>query len=394
MIVRRMRPEVTDGLIAAVLAGAALAVTLAWPEERTLDPGGALLLVVLHAPLAWRRRWPGAVLLAFAALVLPFHVLGYQHHAVVPATVLALFTYAFLGRRVRAVLMTVCAILAVCAVTFAMRASERSGLEQIGALEAVVAVIIAIQAWRVHRARVAAITERAERAERTREEEALRRVAEERLRIARDLHDLLAHTITVIGVQAAAAGHQVAGDRPLDREELAGTLNSIAATCRDARAEVHATLQVLRRTDRPGVPGELAAGLDGLGELVNAARAAGLDARLVELGEGEPAPEVGIVAHRIVQEALTNVIKHAGAGAVEVRVVRSDGDLRLTVTDDGRGPGEHAGEGFGILGMTERARSVGGTVRTGRGPGGGFAVTATLPMVVDSLTRSGASPHH
>ncbi|KAB2339498.1 sensor histidine kinase [Actinomadura rudentiformis] len=398
VIVRRLRPEVVDGLLAAVFAGGALAATLQWPEDRPLDAGGALLLIALHAPLAWRRRWPGAVLLAFTALVLPFHVIGYQHHAVVPAEVLALVTYAFLGRRVRAVLTTVCVILTICAVTFAMRAGGSSFLEQIGALEAIIAVIIGIQAWRVQRSRMAAILERAETAERTREEEALRRVAEERLRIARDLHDLLAHTITVIGVQAGAAAHQVAGDRPLDRAELAGTLNSIAATCRDARAEVRATLQILRRTDAPGVPGELAAGLDGVGELVNAARAAGLDACLVDLGEGEPAPEVGIVAHRIVQEALTNVIKHAGARTVEVRLVRTETELTLSVTDDGRGPGESTGErpgeGFGIVGMTERARSVGGTVETGRGADGGFAVTATLPMSLpdtEPVTPSGAS---
>ncbi|MFG2001816.1 sensor histidine kinase [Spirillospora sp. NPDC048911] len=398
VIVGRLRPEVTDGLIAAVLAGGALAATLAWPGDRPLDAGGVLLLIALHVPLAWRRRWPGAVLLAFTALILPFHVLSYQHHTVVPSEVLALVTYAFLGRRVRAVLTTLCVILTICAVTFAMRAGGSSGLEQIGALEAIVGVIVGVQAWRVHRARVAAILERAETAERTREEEALRRVAEERLRIARDLHDLLAHTITVIGVQAGAAAHRVAGDRPLDRAELAGTLESIAATCRDARAEVRATLQILRRTDAPGVPGapsELAAGLDGLGELANAVRAAGLDARLTDVGTGEPAPEVGIVVHRIVQEALTNVIKHAGASAVEIRLVRADGELRLTVTDDGRGPGEGGGEGFGILGMTERARSVGGTVRTGRAAGGGFAVTATLPMnppdTEAPVTRSGSS---
>ncbi|MEU5883812.1 histidine kinase [Spirillospora sp. NPDC047279] len=389
--VRGMRPETVDGLIAAVLAGAALAVTLAWPDERTLDAGGLALLIGMHVPLVWRRRVPGVVLLAFLVLVLPFHVLGYQHHAVVPATMLALFTYALMGRRVRAAVTCGVVLLAICAVTFAMRAGGSSGIEQIGALEAIVAAIIAVQGWRVYKARLAAITERAERAERTREEEALRRVAEERLRIARDLHDLLAHTITVVGVQAGAAAHHVAGGRPIDRDELAGTLRGIAATCRDARAEVHATLQVLRTTDTPGIPGQTAVGLDGLGDLVAAARAAGLDAVLDDGGDGEPEAAIGIVAHRIVQEALTNVIKHAGATAVEVRVERDGGELRLTVTDDGRGAGGPPGAGFGIVGMTERARSVGGTVRAGSAGGRGFVVAAVLPMTVEDVTRSGAS---
>ncbi|MCP9964283.1 histidine kinase dimerization/phosphoacceptor domain-containing protein [Actinomadura madurae] len=142
-------------------------------------------------------------------------------------------------------------------------------------------VVIAVQVWRVHRARLATITERAERAERTREEEARRRVAEERLRIARDLHDLLAHSITLIGVRAGAAAHLVRADRPLDRQELADALASIADTCRDARTELRGTLQVLRGTD-VRAPGTLP-GADGIAGLARDARAGGLE---VDLREG------------------------------------------------------------------------------------------------------------
>ncbi|XVQ15340.1 sensor histidine kinase [Spirillospora sp. CA-255316] len=388
LIKARVRDVTLDALLAAVLAAGALAAALAWPGVRSLDPLGALLLAGAHAPLAWRRRRPGPVLALVVAVALPYHLLQYQHHAATPAEVFALFTFAVLGRRVRMVLFGTAALLLVCAVLFSMGASGRSGLEQIGVIEAIVGVVVGVQTWRVHRARLAAATERAERAERTREEEARRRVAEERLRIARDLHDLLAHSITLIGVRAGAAAHLVASDRPLDRDEIAGCLNEIAATCRDTRTELRATLQVLREAEG-GAPGAVPPGAAGIAELVDAARASGLDAVLEERGAEREAPEVGIVAYRIVQEALTNVVKHARAGAVEVLLERAAGNLRITVADDGRGPaappgpgsaGAGAGAGFGIVGMTERARSVGGTVEAGPGPAGGFVVAAVLPL--------------
>ncbi|GAA3937515.1 histidine kinase [Actinomadura viridis] len=396
LIEARVRGVALDALVAAGLAACAVAAALVWPGVRSLDAGGGLLLAAAHAPLAWRRRRPGLALTAVIALMLPFHLLQYQHHAAVPAEVLALFTFAVMGRRVRTVLFGTAAVLLVCAVLFSMGTSGRSGLEQIGVIEAVVGVVVGVQSWRVHRARMAAVTERAERAERTREEEARRRVAEERLRIARDLHDLLAHSITVIGVRAGAAAHAVHSGRPLDRAELAGTLDAIAATCRDARAEVRATLQVLREPETPGAPAPppgtrlgVPSGVAGIPELAEAARAAGLRVVLEERGEGAEAPEVGIVAYRIVQEALTNVVKHARAGAVRIVLHRGGGDLLITVADDGRGPdaggapaaeGGPGGTGFGIVGMAERARSVGGTVETGPGADGGFVVRAVLPL--------------
>ncbi|MFB4317113.1 sensor histidine kinase [Actinomadura sp. 21ATH] len=368
-----------DALAAAGLAAVAVGAAARWPGVRALDPAGALMLVVAHVPLAWRRRRPGVALAFVVALALPFHLLQYQHHAVAPAEVFALFSFAVLGRRVLTVLLGTAALLAACAVIFAMGASGRSGLEQIGVVEAIVAVVVGVQGWRVHKARMAAITDRAERAERTREEEARRRVAEERLRIARDLHDLLAHSITVVGVRAGAAAHLVRRDGPVDRAELADTLDGIAATCRDARTELRATLQVLREAGPEPGPRAVPPGAAGIAELVEAARAAGLDAVLTERGEGRESPEAGIVAYRIVQEALTNVVKHARATAVEVSLVRADGGLRVTVADNGRGPAGGDG-GFGIVGMTERARSVGGTVEAGPGARGGFTVAAVLPL--------------
>ncbi|MFD0904906.1 sensor histidine kinase [Actinomadura sediminis] len=381
-----------DAVLALPLAVVAVAAALLWPGVRSLDAPGAALLVAAHVPLAVIRRRPAPGLAALVVLAVPFHLLQYQHHALVPAEVAALFAYAVFGRRARIVLGVVASLLLVCVVGMAMRAGGSSVREQIAVIEAVVAVVIAVQVWRSHRVRLAAITERAERAERTREEEARRRVAEERLRIARDLHDLLAHSITVIGVQAGAAAHLVRGDRPLDREELADALASIAATCRDARVELRGTLQVLRGTDAPasGKP----PGLDGIGELVAAARAGGIRVTFADESAGpggeRPSPEVGVAAYRIVQEALTNVVKHAGAASADVSLTRADGALVVRVADDGRGfaagpsggsPGGPDGgsSGFGVLGMIERARSVGGTLDAGPAPGGGFTVTAVLP---------------
>ncbi|MFI0352080.1 sensor histidine kinase [Actinomadura sp. 9N407] len=377
----RIRGTALDALLAAGLAGCAVAAAARWPGVRPLDGPGTLMLVAAHVPLTWRRRRPGTALAAVVALALPFHLLQYQHHAAAPAEIFALFTFAVLGHRVRTVLAGTAALLLACAVIFAMGASGRSGIEQVGVIEAIVAVVVGVQGWRVHRARMAAITERAERAERTRDEEARRRVAEERLRIARDLHDLLAHSVTVIGVQAGAAAHLVKSHRPLDRTELAGTLDGIAATCRDTRTELRATLQVLREHEDAGVPRAVPPGAAGIAELVEAARAAGLEAVLTERGEGREEPEAGIVAYRIVQEALTNVVKHARASGVEVALEREGGVLRITVADNGRGRAAGGtGTGFGIIGMTERARSVGGTVETGPGAAGGFVVTALLPL--------------
>ncbi|MEV4005243.1 sensor histidine kinase [Actinomadura sp. NPDC049753] len=378
LTVPRVEVTVKDALAASALAGAAAAAAVLWPGVRGLDAPGAALLVAAHVPLAVIRRWPTPGLLALVVLVLPYHLAQYQHHALVPAEVVALFAYAVLGRRVRIVLGVVGFLLAVCVVGAAMRAGGGSLREQIAVIEAVVSVVIAVQVWRVHRARLATITERAERAERTREEEARRRVAEERLRIARDLHDLLAHSITLIGVRAGAAAHLVRGDRPLDREELADALASIASTCRDARIELRGTLQVLRGTD-VGAP-ETLPGLHALAGLVDAARGGGIDVDLRDGDVGTPPPETGVAAYRIVQEALTNVVKHAAARRATVSLERDGGSLVVRVADNGRGPSGGPPEGFGILGMIERARSVGGTLDAGPGESGGFVVTAVLPL--------------
>jgi signal transduction histidine kinase len=233
---------------------------------------------------------------------------------------------------------------------------------------------------RYYRQYVASIVERAVRAERTREEEARRRVAEERLRIARDLHDLLAHSITLIGVQTSVAAHVLAADpERLDRETVAKALDDFAETCRSARGELRTTLEVLRAAEHGEARGPLP-GLAGLPDLVETARLAG--ARVEQRVRVRRAPPaVGAAAYRIVQEALTNAVRHAGPEpAVRVELYEERGALRLAVTDDGTGPAPGGTPGFGLVGMRERARSVGGTLDAGPRDGGGFEVTAVLPL--------------
>jgi signal transduction histidine kinase len=238
---------------------------------------------------------------------------------------------------------------------------------------------------RFYRQYVASIVERAERAERTREEEARRRVAEERLRIARDLHDLLAHSITLIGVQTSVAAHVLAADpERLDRGTVAKALDDIAETCRSARGELRTTLEVLRDQGVAGEERGPLPGLDGVPDLVAAARLAGARVE-TDVRVGEAPPAVGAAAYRIVQEALTNAVRHAGPEpAVRVELYEERGALRLSVTDDGTGLAPGAGSsGFGLVGMRERARSVGGTLDAGPRTGGGFEVSAVLPIATD-----------
>ncbi|GGK75436.1 two-component sensor histidine kinase [Sphaerisporangium melleum] len=249
--------------------------------------------------------------------------------------------------------------------------------------------IAAGDAVRSRRAYIAAIEERARRAEQTREEEAERRVMEERLRIARELHDVLAHHIALINVQAQVAAHVLADER-----QAREALGHIRQAGRAALEELRTTVGLLRR---PGsaeeLPTEPAPGLDRLPELITSFTAAGLpvDCRL----EGTPRPlpsPVELTAFRVVQEALTNVSKHAGPAVTRVRIAYGPHDLTVEVSDDGRGCPQQAaglsngaagdgpaGPGHGLVGMRERALSVGGTFSVGPSPGRGFRVHAVLP---------------
>ncbi|WAU86197.1 histidine kinase [Streptomyces sp. Qhu-G9] len=391
-----------DAFIACGVAVLAVALALLVDDGRPLGPLGWALLFGAHVPLVWRRSRPVLVMLAVVACVAPYHGLDYNHAAPTPAAYFALYTVAATGRPLRTVLVGVGVIGVSVSVMLSVSAKEALQLLEISGW--VVAMLFFGVDARFYRQYVASIVERAERAERTREEEARRRVAEERLRIARDLHDLLAHSITLIGVQTSVAAHVLTADPDrLDRKAVAQALDDIAGTCRTARGELRTTLEVLRANEvSVSVGGEPMdgsgsgsgsgfadgrgplPGLDGLPGLAQTARAAGADVELSVHADGVP-PSVGAAAYRIVQEALTNAVRHGGRDDLTVRVGlrTAERTLRVSVTDDGAGCGPEAVDdtsGFGLVGMRERARSVGGTLDAGPGPAGGFEVTAALPL--------------
>ncbi|MFE5921748.1 sensor histidine kinase [Streptomyces sp. NPDC056468] len=372
-----------DALLAVAWAVLATAMALLGGKDVRPDALGWTLLLAAHVPLVWRRRRPLLVLLVAMVCIAPYHALENNHAAPIFATMVVLYTIAATGT-VRRTLLTGAAVLGVTLILNALTNPD-------GTVE-----LLRISGWvfaflfcgidvRYYRRYVAAIVERAERAERTREEEARRRVAEERLRIARDLHDLLAHSITLIGVQTSVAAHVLAADpERLNREAIAKSLDDIAGTCRTARGELRTTLELLREQGAVGEARGPLPGLDGVPDLVAAARLAG--ARVAsEVRVREAPPAVGAAAYRIVQEALTNVVRHAGPEpAVRVELYEEQGALRVSVTDDGSCPAPRAPvPGYGLVGMRERARSVGGTLDAGPGDEGGFRVSAVLPVGTD-----------
>jgi signal transduction histidine kinase len=243
-------------------------------------------------------------------------------------------------------------------------------------------LMVAVAAWMLVLLIVAEVArigrERMLEAARTRAEEARRRASEERLRIARELHDVLAHNISLINVQAGVALHLMDEQPGQSRTALA----AIKQASNDALRELRSVLDILRQgTDAPRSP---TSGLDSLDGLVANAASAGLAVSTRVEGTPQPLPTgVDLAAFRIVQEALTNVTRHAGQATASVLVAYGDGELTVQVDDDGRGAagqGAEAAGGNGIRGMRERAAALGGQLDAGPRPGGGFRVAARLPL--------------
>jgi signal transduction histidine kinase len=235
------------------------------------------------------------------------------------------------------------------------------------------------QATRSKRAHVALLEERARRAEEGREEEAQRRVQAERLRIARDLHDAVGHHVALISVQAGAMGYLFGADLDSRSQDKAReSLGHIQRASESALEELRLTVGLLRQPDDVE-PLEPTGGLARLGELTEAFTATGLEVACEVTGDARPLPEaVDLTAYRVIQESLTNVSKHAVGSSATVSLGYGPGWLRLAVTNDGEEHGT-TGEGHGIIGMRERAATVGGWLTAGPVSGGGFQVLAELP---------------
>jgi len=233
---------------------------------------------------------------------------------------------------------------------------------------------------RQRRVHAAELEDRAARLEREREEKARQAVIQERLRIARELHDVVAHSLSVIGIQAGAARLVLDADPHPTRAREA--VAAIEATANHAMAEMRRALGILRATEPSGVALAPLPGLRQLPALLDQLRSAGLPVELTVTGAPRPvATSIDLSLYRIVQEALTNALKHARASHAEVVVSYAAHDITVEVTDDGRGPPPRSGPsaGAGTVGMRERVTLFGGELRVGPRPQGGYAVRVCLP---------------
>lgn len=394
----KAHPLALDAALAAAVLACMVAGSFVEPRHsgnvswalRTPDSLSLVLITLGAAALVFRRRAPLAVLALTGAVSVIESVTGDPRAPVAMSAVIALYTVASTTDRpttwrVGLLTMTVLTGAAMAAGPLPWYAQENLAIFAWTGIGAT-----AGDAVRSRRAFVQAIRERAERAERTREEEARRRVAEERLRIARDLHDVVAHHIALVNVQAGVATH-IMDKRPDQAKEA---LAHVREASRSALNELRATVGLLRQSGDPEAPTEPAPGLDRLDELTATFRNAGLRVEVARADQGTTLPAaVDLAAYRIIQEALTNVQKHAGTQAkAEVSVVRVGPHIEITVLDDGTGEDEAPGSGggHGLLGMRERVTALRGTLTTGPRYGGGFRVHAILP--VENRTPNGEGP--
>ncbi|MFE7867256.1 sensor histidine kinase [Streptomyces bacillaris] len=304
---------------------------------------------------------------------------------------LALYTAAAEGRFTAAVAL---AVVTLIAVGFG-EARQHDGNRQIDDMSLfmlagwLVSLVAVGRAQWTRAAYLREVEQRALAAEREQEARAEQSATEERLRIARELHDVLGHSVSLINVQSGAALHRLS-KKPEPAAALAAAeeaLEAVKATSKEALRELRSTLGALRGPDE-SAPTSPASGLDRLDELVARARATGIDVRLRTEGERRPLPPpVDLAAYRIVQESLTNVTRHARATGAVVTVDYTDGRaVRVRVDDDGEGAPEGSPPGSGIRGMAERARAFGGEL-TARNTAQGFGVSARLPIDAEPQTE-------
>jgi signal transduction histidine kinase len=374
-----VRRWATDAAIAvaviAISAGGTFA-SAGWHHgQATAGVTTYLLLAVAGASLIARRRYPAGVLAVTLAVAI-WPGAASQARLIWIALIVAFFTAVQARQRAAAVASLVIGYVASIWPPWLIGSPGHATAGFAVALAIMLLFLLAVA--EVIRAR----GQRAAALEHSRQEELRRRAGEERMRIARDLHDVVAHNISVINVQANTALHLM--DRQPDRARSAlTTINEVSG---QALVELRSVLGVLRAVDE-SAPRAPAPGLARLGDLADTAAAAGLAVRVEESGQQVPLPaDVDLAAYRIVQEALTNSARHSSGTNATIRIVYAEGALMVEVHDDGGlpppswPPGQPRGAGSGIAGMTERAAALGGTLQARPRPGGGFAVQARLPL--------------
>jgi len=372
-------PRLVDGAIAGCVFLIGIPGRLHEAGDR---PWLWALDIALAAPLIWRRRDPVAVFAVLAAAALVQWVLGVRLTDDV-ALLVALYTVAAYESRRNAI--GAAAVLEVGVVLAAFRfAPARGVLASFVFLSGLVAAAFFIGTTvQTRRAYLAALVDRAARAERERDQQARLAATAERARLAREMHDVVAHSLTVVVTLAEAAA--VASDT--DPPAAKATMGEVATTGRAALTEMRRLLGVLRAEPGNGPEGGTAGlapvpGLDRLDELIGGARSAALPVRLTVSGRSRPLPPtLDATAYRVVQEALTNVLKHAaGPSRVDVVVRWAAGEVTLAVIDDGRPNSVPVTAGHGLQGMRERLSLFGGELTAGPATTGGWAVRVRLPL--------------
>jgi signal transduction histidine kinase len=383
-----------DALIASLLTMASLVGLLVHlhvdlPEGGTdvgnarLDTLGIVLALLQTVPLVWRRVAPVLVLAVCSSAMFLFFFLGYLPSFASFGFLLALYTVS--AHRERRISIPAAIASAAVVLTLLIGSKEPFELDALFAEGLVIGAVWFIgDGLRTKRSQVSTLEDRATRFEREREEAAQQAVAEERRVIARELHDMVAHNVSVIVAQSGAA------QRVLDEDPEEGrlALRSIEDTGREALVEMRRLLGLLRTDhDRPDER-HPQRGLDDIGALLSQVREAGVHVSLTVEGTPRPLPAgLDLSAFRIVQEGLTNVLKHAGAVSAAVRIRYERSSLHLTISDDGSGPGDVDPDPlrarYGHLGMRERVGLFGGRLRVGPRPGTGYEVVVSLPLDPD-----------
>jgi signal transduction histidine kinase len=358
--------------VGIVQVGITLVAARHQPERRDMDVLGLALLAAGPVALAWRRRWPAGVLVATAATTLAYLSIGYGRGPVFLALIAAYVTAVMAGRRAVAWATLPIGYVAFLWVPVAAGVEDApSWAQALGLAAWLIALGTSTEVLRVRR-------ERAAEAARIAEDERRRRATEERLRIARELHDVVAHHLSLISVQAGVALHLL----DQEPEHTRPALTAIKEASGDALEELRGVLDVLRSGEE-AAPRTPAPTLADLGAVVDRAAAAGLDVQVRTGGPVRSLPRpVERAAYRIVQEAVTNVVRHAGARAAVVELAYGGDALVVQVDDDGTGtipPGGN-GTGSGLEGMRERVAALGGRLEAGPRDGRGFRVRAELPL--------------
>ncbi len=376
----RLHPH-ADIATAGVVFVVTLMTTAAGPNGGDIDAIAVVIAAIAAGALVVSRSHPLAVLLVSTAAAEAYliHYEGHHGEMVLLAPLIALYTVADSSPRWRSLVIGCLAVLTFAGLHLMVKPASPLGAENV-ALAALGALAVAAgDASRNRRAYQAEVERRALHAEADREAEAARRVTEERLRIARDLHDVIGHQLALIRVQAGVAVH-VLGDPPGPAAEA---LAHIRSASKAALNELSDTVGLLRQPGEPP-PTEPVAGLAGLGDLLATFRRSGLTIAEEVDGEARPLPPaVDLTAYRVIQESLTNTCKHSGPTAnVTLRLAYHPDTLTIVVHN---GPlpgrvGRPGGTGHGLVGMRERVAALGGHVRAGPAPKGGFRVDAAIPL--------------